>query len=77
MAFVIGWDKDITVQYEGEAFELSGEELEEYKKIYLAKNPAVAKWEKVEGIKFFKILPKWIRYSDLNKHPWEIFEIDF
>lgn len=77
VAFVIGWDEDITVQYEGEAFELTGDELEKYKKTYLAKNPAVAKWEDVEEIKFFKVIPKWIRYSDLNKDPWEVFEMEF
>jgi len=77
VAFVIGWDEDITVQYEGEAFELSGIELEKYKKIYLAKNPAVAKWEKVKGIKFFKVTPRWIRYSGLTREPWEVFEVKF
>lgn len=75
VAFVIGWDEDITVQYEGEAFELRDDEFEKYQKIYLAKNPAVAKWEKVNGIKFFKVVPKWIRYSDLNVDPWDVFEI--
>lgn len=77
VAFVIGWDEDITIQYEGEAFELTGDELEKYQRIYLAKNPAVAKWIQTEGITFFKVIPKWIRYSDLNKDPWEIFEVKF
>lgn len=77
VAFVIGWDEDITVQYEGKAFELSGSESERYKKIYISKNPKVKKWEQVKGIKFFKIVPTWLRYSDLNKDPWEVFEITF
>lgn len=77
VAFVIGWDEDITVQYEGEAFELSGEELERYKKFYWQKNPEARKWENVKGIRFFKVVPKWIRYSDLNKDPWDVFEISF
>src|SRR5688572_23078061 len=34
VAFVIGWDDNITVQYEGEAVELNGEEVEKYKAIY-------------------------------------------
>lgn len=77
VSFVIGWDEDITVQYEGEAVELKGKELNEYKKIYKTKNPNVSKWEKMEGIIFFKVIPKWIRYSNLNKDPWEICEITF
>ncbi len=77
VAFVIGWDEDITIQYEGEAYEISDNELGDYKGMYFAKNPNAKKWEKVEGIKFFKVSPKWIRYSDLNKDPWDIFEIEF
>src|SRR3989344_9398700 len=77
VAFVIGWDEDVTVQYEGKAFELNGEELTKYKKIFFKKLPHARKWEKVKGIKFFKIVPNWIRYSDLRKHPWDVFEIRF
>lgn len=76
IAFVIGWDENITVQYEGEAYELKGEELNKYKEIYFKKNPRAKKWEGREGITYFKIIPKWIRYSDLNKDPWEIFEMN-
>lgn len=77
VAFVIGWDGDITVQYEGQAFELEGDELQKYKSIYFRKNPEAQKWEKVESIRFYKVLPKWIRYSDLNKDSWEVFEVVF
>ncbi len=75
IAFVIGWDEDITVQYEGEASELRGEELNKYKELYFKKNPRAKKWDGREGITYFKIVPKWIRYFDLNKDPWEIFEV--
>lgn len=77
VAFVIGWDEDITVQYEGEARELFGEELQEYKEEYFKKNPHAKKWENVPGIKYFKVTPKWVRYSNVSKHPWEIHEISF
>ena len=73
---MIGWDENITVQYEGEASELKGEEMNKYKEIYFEKNPRAKKWEEREGITYFKVVPKWIRYSDLNKNPWEIFEIN-
>lgn len=77
VTFVIGWDEDITVQYEGKAIELKGKDLNKYKEIYKKKNPNISKWEEVKGIVFLKVIPKWIRYSDLNKDPWEIFELNF
>ena len=77
VAFTIGWDKDITVQYEGIAHELSGDELEQSKQFYFAKNPGAQKWENVSGIRFFKVEPTWVRYSDLNVDPWEVFEVTF
>lgn len=74
VSLVIGWDDNITVQYEGKASELEGEELEKYKKEYFRKNPKAKKWD-ARGVKHFKVSPTWIRYSDLNKDPWDIFEI--
>lgn len=75
VSLVIGWDEDITVQYEGVAEEIKGEEAKKYKKAYWNKNPIAQRWEAREGITFFKVTPRWIRYSDLNKDPWEVFEI--
>lgn len=61
----------------GGAVELAGRELEKYKQIYFAKLPAAKKWESITGIKYYMVLPKWIRFTDMNKEPWEIFEIRF
>jgi len=77
VAFVIGWDNDITVQYEGEAFELQNKERDEYQKIHLRKLPNSAKFVSMEEIRYFKVLPKWIRYSNLAATPWEVFEVNF
>lgn len=66
---------DITVQYEGVAEELRGEDSIKYKQAYWAKNPKAERWESREGITYFKVTPKWIRYSDLNRDPWDVFEI--
>ena len=76
-AFVIGWDENITAQYLGEAVELEGEELQRCKDYYFKKNPRAKEWDGREGIAYFKVMPKWIKYSDLNKHPWEIHEFTF
>ncbi len=74
VALVIGWDKNITVQLEGTAAELSGDELDQCKQVYFAKNPRAKKWEHEPGIMYFKVTPKWIRFSDLNERPWKIKE---
>lgn len=75
VTFVIGWDENITVQYEGVAKELTGEEKKTYQKIYWQKNPEAQRWESREGITYFKATPRWIRYSDLNQDPWDVQEI--
>ncbi|MDP3947764.1 MAG: pyridoxamine 5'-phosphate oxidase family protein [bacterium] len=75
VSVVIGLEP-VTIQYEGTAFELEGKELNDYKKIHLDRFPEAAKFEKL-GMKFFKVLPKWIRYTDAVKQPWEVFEVNF
>ncbi|MBI3577618.1 pyridoxamine 5'-phosphate oxidase family protein [Candidatus Gottesmanbacteria bacterium] len=77
VAFVVGWDENKTVQYEGGAVELTGIKLDKYKQVYFAKLPEAQKWESTPGTKYFKVIPKWIRYTDLNKRPWKIFELQF
>ncbi len=77
VSIVIGWDDNITVQYEGVAEELTGEKAKKYKEAYWKKNPEAKRWENREGIIYVKVAPKWIRYSDLNQNPWHILEIKF
>jgi len=76
-SFVIGWDKNKTVQYEGEVIELKGDELTKYKEIYFAKMPEAKEWEHAKDITYFKVLPRWIRYTDLNVHPWQVEEMTY
>lgn len=75
VSFVIGWDESITVQYEGVAVQITGTEAEKYQHAFWLKNPEAERWKNEEGITYFKVTPQWIRYSDLNKKPWEIFEV--
>ena len=74
VAAVIGWDKGKTVQYEGEVYELSPEEAEEYTKTYTGDVPSLAKWGSKLDAVFYKITPKYIKYSDISRDPWEIVE---
>lgn len=77
VSVVIGWDEDKTLQLEGKAVELESEEVEEYKKIHLVKLPKAIDIISQEGIRFFKIVPTWIRYLDASVQPWDTFEINF
>jgi uncharacterized pyridoxamine 5'-phosphate oxidase family protein len=74
VSFVIGWDEGQTVQYEGVVHELSGDEMESYKKIYFAKHPTARAYESDPRQRYFKVLPKWVRYTDVRQDPWRIVE---
>lgn len=77
VALVIGWDDDVTLQYEGIACELIESELDRCRSVHLEKFPHAVKFEEFAGMKYFKIVPTWIRYTDLETFPWKRFEIAF
>ena len=66
ISLVIGWDAEITVQYEGVADEPAAEELARLKKVYFAAYPDGPQRESWPGITYFRVRPKWARYSDFN-----------
>lgn len=77
ISLVAGWQGEITVQLEGLARRISSTELGPYHEVYFRKfpdGPARLKWE---GIAYFVIAPRWIRYSDYNQGPPEILEFQF
>jgi len=76
VSLVIGWEDEKTVQYEGRAKLLTGNELERLKKVYYEKSSYAKKWQK-PGTVYFKVDPVWVRYSDLNTNPYSITEFDF
>jgi general stress protein 26 len=77
MAWVIGCTTEVTVQFEGVAEELVGEDLAKYKKTYFAKFPDGVEREKWPGITYFVVRPKWIRYCDYNPQSRRIEEMNF
>jgi pyridoxine/pyridoxamine 5'-phosphate oxidase len=78
VACVIGWDSDnITVQYEGIATELQSNELAPYLALYHAKVPSAASYQNHPDQRYFKISPRWLRYSDLSGDEEFITEITF
>lgn len=75
VALVFGDNEAITIQYEGSASTLKGKELETYQELYFKKIPSALQYKDAENQVFLKIIPHWIRYTDYNKDPEEIFEI--
>jgi pyridoxine/pyridoxamine 5'-phosphate oxidase len=76
-SLVVGWDGEQTIQYEGIATELKGQELKRYQEIYFAfwpDGPMRASWP---GIAYFVVRPRWIRYSDFDQSPPLIEEFAF
>jgi len=77
VAFVVGCTTEVTVQYEGVAEELGGEELKKYQKTYFARfadGPGRMSWP---GITYFVVRPKWVRYCDYGVTPRRIEEKRF
>jgi len=73
-SLVAGWEGEVTVQLEGTARRISSTELGPYHEVYFKKfpdGPARLKWE---GIAYFVITPRWIRYGDYDQSLPEIVE---
>jgi pyridoxine/pyridoxamine 5'-phosphate oxidase len=77
IAFVIGGDEEITVQYEGTAEELRQERDSRYFDIYFKTWPECREHLAWPDIVHFLVRPRWIRYSDFNKSSFEISEMKF
>jgi hypothetical protein len=76
-SFVVGWEAEQTVQYEGEAEELQGLELKRRQEVYFQAwpdGPSRLSWP---GIVYFVVKPRWIRYSDFAQDPPLIEEFAF
>lgn len=63
-----------SVQYHGQARELSGAESIEARKVFLIRHPAASQ-HLLEGTRFFKVTPTWVRYMDLARGPEATIEL--
>jgi len=78
VSFVIGAENgEKSIQYEGIAREVRGDEEEVCRKVHLKKNPASKKYAYMDEQVYFIIEPKWIRFMDYSLDPIEMFEITF
>ena len=77
VAWVVGRTTEVTVQYEGVAEGVSGEELAKYKKIYFGAFPDGPVRESWPGTTYFVVRPTWVRYCDYNPESRRIEERKF
>lgn len=77
VSVVIGWDDNGTVQYEGTARRLSGEEADKYAEMYFAKNPLSKKYKDEPNECYYLITPNWLRFTSLKNYPWDVTELKF
>jgi hypothetical protein len=68
-SLVIGWDDEITLQYEGIAFLLLGPDLSRYQDVYFARWPECRAHQQWPDIAYIVVRPSWIRYSDFSHQP--------
>ena len=67
IAFVIGWDNEQTIQYEGIAKIPTTAELDKLLEIYFKAFPdGKERKENWKDIAYLCVEPKWIQYSDFN-----------
>lgn len=77
-ALVIGMDDDQTLQYEGIAEEIVQDaDIEQVKGLYYAKTPEARRYENEPGQTYFKVQPRWLRFTDISTDPDTIVEITF
>jgi general stress protein 26 len=75
IAFVIGGHTpgdQRTVQYEGEVDVPTGIELEQFKSDYFALHPDGLRRSQLSGITYFRVRPRWVRYTNFNVAPAQI-----
>ena len=77
IAFVFGFTGPITVQYVGRARILNKQEAKPYLRAFFAKSPGSKEFHDNPDEEYFLISPRWIRYSDYSKQPFEILEESF
>ncbi len=74
---IVIWCGPVSVQYEGHAIEAHREVEKLCKKLHCEQIKHKTKFSAMSTIRYFKIKPKWIRYSDFSKKLWKVFEVSF
>ncbi len=77
VSVVIGWDNTnkTTIQFEGTALLAEGEERKFLAERHVAKNPDSKEFSDDPRQQYFRIVPKWVRYSNFSVDPQEVWEL--
>jgi uncharacterized pyridoxamine 5'-phosphate oxidase family protein len=77
VSFVIGWTDELgTLQYEGIARELSGDEAIEHGTLMADKHEGARKFLSHADQRYFLVNPTWLRFTDKSTHPQEVLEVE-
>lgn len=79
ISFVIGGlgnADERTVQYEGVADEPIGADRARLVDLYLSVFPDGKERQSWPGLTYFRVKPRWLRYSDFTTNPPDILELD-
>jgi pyridoxine/pyridoxamine 5'-phosphate oxidase len=76
-SFVVGWGGEQTVQFEGIATEPAGTEAQHYREAYFAAWPDGSSRLTWTDLTHFAVKPLWVRYSDFDRSPPLIVELQF
>jgi general stress protein 26 len=74
VAVVIGWDDELTVQCEGPADVLTGDDLARCKADYFKQYPDGRDRATDPDIAHVRIRPRWVRYSDYRPESFAVEE---
>jgi hypothetical protein len=71
IAFVIGGGAgdERTVQYEGVVDVPNGTEFENFQRQYFAAFPDALRRRALPGIRYYRVSPRWVRFSNFNLTP--------
>ena len=77
VSFVIGCSGSQSVQYEGRAHEVIGDEVKLLQETHREKLKDVEKFEENLDIAYFLVSPVWLKFTDVSVSPWIVKEINF
>lgn len=75
-SFVVGWGGEQTVQVEGTAVEPQGMELERIRESYFSVWPDGLDRIGWPDLTYFVVKPRWLRFSDFDRSPALIVEMN-
>ena len=77
VSVVIGFDHNGTIQYEGKARLLKGDEINQYTEYHFQKHQKSRQYKDEPNEVYFVIEPTWLRFTEVSYNPWKTSELFF